>query len=199
MPEPTLDDILAPRTDRPPINPAFESAQWKDGRHRFIPSEYAPDSGRCDKCGAGPDHDVHQPSPDHLKRIADALERIAGDLEQLANRAPNPMLSTMSDLYARLEPFMVSIAERLSGSEDPFQRFLRDVFNTRFIAYFEESSNGDGGAAFSDWICAGFPEYWEQTRTILRDPATIERCPIKDRDGFTSFVEGYLSFEPEDE
>lgn len=54
------------------------------GYHEFVESEFAPGSGRCDKCGGGPVADIHQKPVDHMARVADALERIADYLERMA-------------------------------------------------------------------------------------------------------------------
>jgi hypothetical protein len=63
-----------PSDDRPAINDGLP-------HHKFEPSEFAPESGRCDKCGGGPDAPIHQKPVDQVARIADALERIAKSLE----------------------------------------------------------------------------------------------------------------------
>jgi hypothetical protein len=55
--------------------------------HEFIPSEFAPDSGRCDKCGGGEGAPEHQKPVDQMVRIADALERIAAHLESVRDQA----------------------------------------------------------------------------------------------------------------
>ena len=59
---------------RPAVNDAL-------GPHDFIPSEFDPECGRCDKCGGGPGAAIHQKPVDQMARIADALERIAEALE----------------------------------------------------------------------------------------------------------------------
>jgi hypothetical protein len=53
--------------------------------HEFVPSEFAPESGRCDTCGGGPLAEIHQKRLDPQERIAAALERIADSLEILAD------------------------------------------------------------------------------------------------------------------
>jgi hypothetical protein len=65
--------------DRPPVNDGLPA-------HEFEPSEFAPESGRCDKCGGGPDAPIHQKPVDQQKRIADALERIADTLEDMERK-----------------------------------------------------------------------------------------------------------------
>jgi hypothetical protein len=62
--------------DRPAINDGLP-------HHEFVPSEFAPDSGRCDKCGGGPLAPIHLKPVDQMARIADALE---GILEVLTQR-----------------------------------------------------------------------------------------------------------------
>ena len=74
-------------SDRPPINDLM-------GPHPFVESEFEEGAGRCDKCGGGPDAEIHQKPVDHLARVADALEaldswapavaRIANALERIA-------------------------------------------------------------------------------------------------------------------
>ena len=60
--------------DRPAVNDMV-------GPHAFIPSEFAPESGRCDICGGGSLAEIHQKPVDQMARIADALERIAKAFE----------------------------------------------------------------------------------------------------------------------
>lgn len=55
--------------DRPAVNDMV-------GPHAFIPSEFAPESGRCDICGGGSLAEIHQTPVDQVARIADALEGI---------------------------------------------------------------------------------------------------------------------------
>jgi hypothetical protein len=55
--------------------------------HKFIPSEFAPESGRCDICGGGEGAEEHQKPVDQMARIADALERIADRLDDIADVA----------------------------------------------------------------------------------------------------------------
>jgi hypothetical protein len=75
MPDPTIErEILSIPPDRPAVNDMA-------GPHDFIPSEFAPESGRCDICGGGSLAEIHQKPVDQMARIADALERIADRLE----------------------------------------------------------------------------------------------------------------------
>lgn len=56
--------------------------------HDFVESEFAPGSGRCDKCGGGPQAQVHQKPVDLAlvqQRSAEALERIAAELGRIAS------------------------------------------------------------------------------------------------------------------
>ena len=50
-------------------------------RHPFVLSQFAPASGKCDKCAYLEGHPIHRAPVDHVARIADALERIAASLE----------------------------------------------------------------------------------------------------------------------
>ena len=61
--------------DRAPVNDGLP-------HHEFVPSEFAPDSGRCDKCGGGPLAPIHLKPVDQMARIADALEGILEILTQ---------------------------------------------------------------------------------------------------------------------
>ena len=61
-------------SEHAPINPAV-------GRHDFVPSEFSPQSGRCDTCGGTADAEIHQKPVDQVERIADALESIDVTLE----------------------------------------------------------------------------------------------------------------------
>jgi hypothetical protein len=63
--------------DRPAVNDIV-------GPHAFIPSEFAPESGRCDICGGGSLAEIHQTPVDQVARIADALEGIQDALERIA-------------------------------------------------------------------------------------------------------------------
>lgn len=51
--------------------------------HPFVPSEFAPESGRCDTCGGGPDAAIHN-HVDPMERLAVALERVAVAMEECA-------------------------------------------------------------------------------------------------------------------
>jgi hypothetical protein len=62
--------------DRPPVNDGLP-------HHEFVPSEFAPESGRCDTCGGGANSAIHSKPVDQMARIADALE---GILEVLTQR-----------------------------------------------------------------------------------------------------------------
>lgn len=64
---------------RPPVNDGLPN-------HNFEPSEFAPESGRCDKCGGGPLAPIHQKPVDQIERIADALMEIAGALHRIEDR-----------------------------------------------------------------------------------------------------------------
>ena len=61
---------------RPAVNDALPP-------HGFLPSEFDPDCGRCDRCGGGPGAEIHQAPVDQMARIADALEEIAGALHRI--------------------------------------------------------------------------------------------------------------------
>ena len=66
--------------------------------HAFTPSEFAPESGRCDKCGGSEGAAEHQKPVDQMARIADALERIAGTLEEISMAMPDgPSIDAMLD------------------------------------------------------------------------------------------------------
>lgn len=71
--------------DRPPVNPNHPP-------HVFVPSEFPEGRarGRCDLCGGGAAHEIHQIRVDPLVRIADALERLSLDLDRLADVAERP-------------------------------------------------------------------------------------------------------------
>jgi hypothetical protein len=78
MPEPTIErEIPSIPADRPAVNDMV-------GPHAFIPSEFAPESGRCDICGGGSLAEIHQKPVDQVARIADALEGIQDALERIA-------------------------------------------------------------------------------------------------------------------
>jgi hypothetical protein len=62
--------------DRAPVNDGLP-------HHEFVVSEFAPESGRCDKCGGGPLAPIHLKPVDQMERIANALE---GILEVLTQR-----------------------------------------------------------------------------------------------------------------
>jgi len=66
--------------DRPAINDGLP-------HHEFVPSEFAPGSGRCDTCGGGLLAPIHQKPVDQMARIADALERIADAMEDAEQTA----------------------------------------------------------------------------------------------------------------
>jgi hypothetical protein len=71
MPDPTIErETFSIPADRPAVNDMA-------GLHAFVPSEFAPESGRCDICGGGSLAEIHQKPVDQMARIADALERIA--------------------------------------------------------------------------------------------------------------------------
>jgi len=55
--------------NRPPTHDAI-------GYHPYVESEFAPGSGRCDKCAGGPDAEIHHKPVEPLERIAAALERL---------------------------------------------------------------------------------------------------------------------------
>ena len=70
-------EISSIPADRPAVNDMV-------GPHAFIPSEFAPESGRCDICGGGSLAEIHQTPVDQVARIADALEGIQDALERIA-------------------------------------------------------------------------------------------------------------------
>lgn len=80
MPDLELDPLLqfpdTPNFTRPPVNDAVAP-------HPFAESEFAPESGRCDRCGGGPGAEIHKAPVDQMARIADALERIADSMERV--------------------------------------------------------------------------------------------------------------------
>lgn len=77
MPDPEIErEIPVIPADRPAVN---EMA----GYHPFVPSEFAPESGRCDICGGGALAQIHQKPVDQMARIADALEGIFNQLDRL--------------------------------------------------------------------------------------------------------------------
>lgn len=87
MMAPETDEIdrLEIIEDRAPVNPqhpphAFVESEFPEGRRRR----------RCDLCGGGPAHQIHQPRVEPMVRIADALERISLDLDRLADVAERP-------------------------------------------------------------------------------------------------------------
>ena len=70
------------------MSPEFQSdhaAILEMPYHKFIPSEFDHDCGRCDKCGGGEGAPEHQKPVDQMARIADALEQIAVDLNRIAD------------------------------------------------------------------------------------------------------------------
>lgn len=78
MPDPASYDCkFAPTIERdiPSIPPDRPAVNEMAGPHSFIPSEFAPESGRCDICGGGSLAEIHQKPVDQMARIADALER----------------------------------------------------------------------------------------------------------------------------
>ena len=75
MADPSIDLQPIP-LDRPAVN-------QEAGYHEFVPSEFAPTSGRCDRCGGGELAGIHQKPVDQVARIAGALERIADALDEL--------------------------------------------------------------------------------------------------------------------
>ena len=72
------------RQEVPPDRPAIFDGL---GPHDFVESEFAPGSGRCDKCGGGPLAPIHLKPVDQMARIADALERIADVMEDAEQTA----------------------------------------------------------------------------------------------------------------
>jgi len=71
-----MEELQPIPLDRPAVN-------QEAGYHEFVPSEFAPESGRCDRCGGGQMAAIHQAPVDNVARIADALE---GILEVLTQR-----------------------------------------------------------------------------------------------------------------
>ena len=93
MPDPTIEQEikesgecvrLAQIAGIPPDRPAVNDMA---GPHDFVPSEFAPDSGRCDRCGGGALAQIHLKPVDPMARIADALERIADVMEDAEQTA----------------------------------------------------------------------------------------------------------------
>lgn len=81
--EPTeASEALQVNENRPPVNPNHPP-------HVFVPSEFPEGRarGRCDLCGGGAAHEIHQIRVDPLVRIADAAEQIAALAPQLARIA----------------------------------------------------------------------------------------------------------------
>ena len=78
---PDLESEPAEHVDysRPAVNDALPP-------HDFVPSEFDPACGRCDRCGGGPGAELHQRPVDQAARIADALERIADILSDMENK-----------------------------------------------------------------------------------------------------------------
>ena len=93
--EPPAFDINQERQEVPLDRPAIFDGL---GPHDFVESEFAPGSGRCDKCGGGRLASLHVKPVDQMARIADALERIAGTLEEISMAMPDgPSIDAMLD------------------------------------------------------------------------------------------------------
>ena len=73
-------DLVDLSFSRPAVNDALPP-------HDFVPSEFDPTCGRCDRCGGGPGAAIHQAPVDQMARIADALERIAVAMEYAGERS----------------------------------------------------------------------------------------------------------------
>jgi hypothetical protein len=84
----TQSEILGVRLAQERQRDSDDRAPVNDGlpHHEFVPSEFAPESGRCDTCGGGPDAPIHSKPVDQMARIADALERIAAHLEAIRDQ-----------------------------------------------------------------------------------------------------------------
>lgn len=79
--------VMAPETEASELELSHPAINDALGPHDFKPSEFAPESGRCDRCGGGPLAQIHQKPVDQMARIADALERIAGVMEDAEQTA----------------------------------------------------------------------------------------------------------------
>lgn len=66
---------LTPDREIPSIPADRAAVNDMAGPHAFVPSEFAPESGRCDICGGGSLAAIHQKPVDQMARIADALEQ----------------------------------------------------------------------------------------------------------------------------
>ena len=90
-------------TDRePPSIPADRPAvNDMAGYHRFEPSEFAPQSGRCDRCGGGELAEIHQKPVDQMARIAGALEEIAGALHRIEDYFREVTEGDTTDAYCK--------------------------------------------------------------------------------------------------
>ena len=80
--------------ERPPVNDGLPP-------HKFVPSEFAPESGRCDQCGGGAGAPIHSKPVDQMARIADALERIADSLERVEGDGPSLSYSEVQELLEK--------------------------------------------------------------------------------------------------
>ena len=106
--ETELRDMQGGSHERQPI--PDDRAPVNDGlpHHDFIPSEFAPDSGRCDKCGGGPLAPIHLKPVDQMARIVDALERIADVMEDAEQTAADRLgADSINNLLRGLKPALV--------------------------------------------------------------------------------------------
>jgi hypothetical protein len=87
-------DYASYKAARPPVNESV-------GPHPFAESEFTPGCGRCDRCGGGPDAEIHQPVVDQMARIADALVDAGVAFEATAGSAL-PYLARIADALERI-------------------------------------------------------------------------------------------------
>ena len=85
------------------------------GYHPYVESEFAPGSGRCDKCAGGPDADIHKKpveTAEQLERVASALE----ELETAHEATAGTLLPCLERIAAALER-LVQLREFEMGLE----------------------------------------------------------------------------------
>jgi len=128
MPDPTIEREVTPiPADRPAVN---EMA----GHHLFVPSEFAPESGRCDICGGGEQVAIHQKPVDQMSRIADALtETVPLHIDSL-----DGTLATIVVTADRIAGALEEIAGALHRIEDRFREATEDDTTDAYRKFMQE-------------------------------------------------------------